>query len=623
MANYNNLKTAIQSVIKTNGNQEINGEIMQNALLSMINSLGAGYQFMGGATPETNPGTPDQKVFYIAATAGDYPNFGGIVVVNGEVAILKYNGAWSKDSTGAVSMEEYKQANLFLYVKDGPYSDLSLMKKAIKEIFWKTIPAERGHHLELFGYYAQENWFYGQLFDSNGTIITAQSYDFNTFDGNFEIGDLVIRVDKTKFTRQYSVYLSDGCYINSPSVIGAQSVNTENLATSSVTTEKIAENAVTNEKLKETIFVKDTDITNTGVVTDNCFWEPLNGKVIESDAFEYITFNVTPGQSLIITSIAGQLARLWSLYDSSDRILSYSEDSSAVSLKTELIQVPINGVKLIVNCRKDIGSYSVSLGKQQYNAANVYVNPEKSIIQYVNEKIADKTNLLYGKTLVCVGDSITYGADMDTEGIAQTSPIDVYQCDSSGVFYQIVSNFLKTYGYQIAERNNMKFYNGGISGSTMQGMPENNGFSLANGRYTKLPDNLDYLTIWFGWNDTAYGTLGTINDATNESYFGGYNIVMPYLINKYPYAKIALIVPFGASEGHRQAVRDLANKWGVACFDMYQGGTPLYFGKEPSVGVDATIVTENRAKFQANGAHPNFKGHRQIADMLEHFLRGI
>lgn len=73
----------------------------------------------------------------------------------------------------------------------------------------------------------------------------------------------------------------------------------------------------------------------------------------------------------------------------------------------------------------------------------------------------------------------------------------------------------------------------------------------------------------------------------------------------------------------RQAIRDLANKWGVACWDNYQGGTPLYYGKEASVGVEASIVTSNRAKFQANGAHPNFKGHRQIADMLEHFLRGI
>ena len=100
---------------------------------------------------------------------------------------------------------------------------------------------------------------------------------------------------------------------------------------------------------------------------------------------------------------------------------------------------------------------------------------------------------------------------------------------------------------------------------------------------------------------------------------------MPYLINKYPYAKICLIVPFGTDEGHRNAIRLLADKWGVACFDMMQSGTPLYWGKESDVNVDADIITENRTKFQytPTSAHPNRHGHKQIADMLEHFLRGI
>ena len=109
----------------------------------------------------------------------------------------------------------------------------------------------------------------------------------------------------------------------------------------------------------------------------------------------------------------------------------------------------------------------------------------------------------------------------------------------------------------------------------------------------------------------------------NDTFYGGYNVVLPYLINKYPYAKIALIVPFGTDAGHRDAVRQLGDKWGLAVWDNYQGGTPLYYGKEDSVGVNASIVTANRAKFQANGAHPNYKGHTQLADMLEHFMQGI
>ena len=109
MANYATLKAAIASAIKQNGNNEITGNLLQAQLMSMINSLGAGYQYAGIATPAMNPGTPDPKVFYIASTAGTYVNFGGLVLADGEIAILKYNGAWSKDSTGAASLEKLNQ----------------------------------------------------------------------------------------------------------------------------------------------------------------------------------------------------------------------------------------------------------------------------------------------------------------------------------------------------------------------------------------------------------------------------------------------------------------------------------------------------------------------------------
>lgn len=112
MANYATLKAAIQSVIKQNGNNEITGALLQQSLLSMITSLGAGYQFIGVATPSTNPGTPDQNVYYLASTAGTYSNFGGIVLNSGEVAILTYDGSWTKYSSGFASEEKLNQLEL-------------------------------------------------------------------------------------------------------------------------------------------------------------------------------------------------------------------------------------------------------------------------------------------------------------------------------------------------------------------------------------------------------------------------------------------------------------------------------------------------------------------------------
>ena len=109
MANYALLKAAIQDVIKTNGNNEITGALLQQSLLAMINSLGVGYQYAGIATPATNPGTPDQNVFYIASEAGTYSNFSGIVVAENEVAILKWNGTWTKETSGAATAAQLNQ----------------------------------------------------------------------------------------------------------------------------------------------------------------------------------------------------------------------------------------------------------------------------------------------------------------------------------------------------------------------------------------------------------------------------------------------------------------------------------------------------------------------------------
>lgn len=111
MSNYSSLKATINANIKANNNHEITGAITNSVLNAMVNSLGAGYQFMGVATP-TNPGsaqTPDYKCFYLATTPGTYTNLGGLVVADGEVAILKYDTSWTKEVTGIATAAQLNQ----------------------------------------------------------------------------------------------------------------------------------------------------------------------------------------------------------------------------------------------------------------------------------------------------------------------------------------------------------------------------------------------------------------------------------------------------------------------------------------------------------------------------------
>lgn len=94
MGNYEELKAAVASVIKTNGNQEITGQVLQNTLTTLISQVGANATFAGIATPETAPGTPDQNVFYIAGQSGVYANFGGYEVAKNAVAFNNVGGNW-------------------------------------------------------------------------------------------------------------------------------------------------------------------------------------------------------------------------------------------------------------------------------------------------------------------------------------------------------------------------------------------------------------------------------------------------------------------------------------------------------------------------------------------------
>nr|DAF95912.1 MAG TPA: hypothetical protein [Siphoviridae sp. ctzr51] len=117
MGNYEQLKQAVSAVIKKNGNQEITGEIMQNTLLSIISTIGNDATFAGIAVPETNPGTPDQNVFYIASQPGNYSNFGSIKLVDQVLILTNKNGYWVKFDAGITTaakvaeLEERSNAN--------------------------------------------------------------------------------------------------------------------------------------------------------------------------------------------------------------------------------------------------------------------------------------------------------------------------------------------------------------------------------------------------------------------------------------------------------------------------------------------------------------------------------
>ena len=169
------------------------------ALQSLIDILNSGYQFMGVATPETNPSTPDQKVFYIANGKGVYANFGGIEVAEGEVFILYYDTAWRKVATGIASesdaiigMAHGDKVNVPLeFVTDGRLTEKGTISSSSKSKVTNFIAIDSRNKYYLSNYiYA--NYDNGVCYYSDANEDSFIGSQFNANDlGNVGIKALV------------------------------------------------------------------------------------------------------------------------------------------------------------------------------------------------------------------------------------------------------------------------------------------------------------------------------------------------------------------------------------------------------------------------------------------------
>ena len=97
---YDQIKESIKAVIKENGNYEITGNVLQAVLLSMVDTLGPEFQFLGIATKSTVPVVVEGNSFYITIEVGTYTNFknsGNTTITVNQLGILtSTNGtAWN------------------------------------------------------------------------------------------------------------------------------------------------------------------------------------------------------------------------------------------------------------------------------------------------------------------------------------------------------------------------------------------------------------------------------------------------------------------------------------------------------------------------------------------------
>lgn len=230
------------------------------------------------------------------------------------------------------------------------------------------------------------------------------------------------------------------------------------------------------------------------------------------------------------------------------------------------------------------------------------------------------SNPLWGKKWVACGDSFTEG---DFNGASDSD-------------YKDADGNKKVYPYFIGKRNNMTVINEARCGTIMAldksyvadptkvSITTRNPFSL--NRYKAIPKDADYITLWFGINDSGHTNLGELADTTNLTFYGAWNVVLEYLIKNYPFAKIGIIITDRGGEKYRQATREVAAKWGIPYLDMMgDDKVPVMMYRENSLALCKTAGDLRNKAFTVSdtNSHPNWRAHEYQSTFIENFMRSL
>lgn len=380
-----------------------------------------------------------------------------------------------------------------------------------------------------------------------------------------------------------------------------------------------------NRVLKQT----KENVKSSGARTNGKYWAYYK-EGVPSDAWGYFTFNVTNGEKYHVKTYTVSNARAVTIYDANNNLLvSYPSSNSSGETLDVTFDIPYNAVKMIVNEEVDVFS---------------------SIIEKVEENIFYKANIenaFIGKKLVTAGDSITYGAGINVDS---------------------ETNVRMTYGAIVAIRNGMIFVNSGISGSTMGDVTNKgttlNGFS--KDRYKNVPTDTDILTIFFGWNDFAYGwkmkrddycmqnyskyyddctseqkaTADNINwherymdnwySVDNTTWCGAWNTVLKYYRitkkNDYKSMKIGVILPFSNDYStygeYIDRLEKICKYYGIEYVDA--SNSKEWFSTGYNRGLSETVSYQCLQQlYTVDGLHPNNLGYEMMANSYESFIKRL
>lgn len=390
MGTYEELKAAIQQVIRTNGNNEITGALLQNALLSIVNVVGANATFAGIATPNTNPGTADQNVFYLATEAGTYVNFGGIEINMGEAVILSNKtGNWVKTTSGFATQQQLTELE--------------------SNVGQKDISAE----LELI----QSNAFISDL----GNVTSNNNFSIQKV--TLKAGmSVILKQDSSQYVAVFSELVRGAYKVISvgtqPKIYLAKEdkdiyISVANTHTINFSFSDVAESAfnanVAASQSQEILQTESWRLADEIIVAENSLMD-TGGGIIANAAFDVCQVMIKKGDKVKITA--------------------------AISSYLAVFAKKIRGERIVLLVGSGNKTYEYVA---DYSGILVYTKPKASeglyILRSPISEVAYVGNPLYGKKILCLGDSITefkYDGMGYPDWIRLKTGAEVYCCGIGG-----------------------------------------------------------------------------------------------------------------------------------------------------------------------------------------------
>ena len=226
---------------------------------------------------------------------------------------------------------------------------------------------------------------------------------------------------------------------------------------------------------------------------------------------------------------------------------------------------------------------------------------------------------LEGKTLVTCGDSFTEGDFwdyIDAEGKNDRRSPEIYESEW-GCY--------KTYPYWIAKRNGMKLVNMAKCGATLALSADKKCECFVTEKLHSIPKDADYILFKFGINDSWRLPVGTIDDTTPDTFCGAWNIVLSWVIENCPDAKVGVIASNHCkTKEWSDATVMMCEKYGVRCLNEESEDVP-YFYEQKFRACPDDIREAMNAKYRVSekNKHPNVAAHRIESLIVEKFLRTL